>query len=260
MSGNAASWDWVGKLTELRAASTPAVLVTVTGVKGSVPRDVGAKMVVVTGGDFFGTIGGGRLEQLAIEEALDCLNGGPRTRNSSYPLAAKAGQCCGGYVEVFMEAVNVNPILYIYGAGHVGQALARAMEGTPFDVHVVDPRGDWIEKLPPGVVGHVAEWEDFNDDATWSEQRTYVAVMTHRHDDDEAIVADVLARDTHYVGLIGSKNKWARFRERLGDRGSSVDDLNRVHCPIGIDLGGGKEPATVAVSIAAELLQKHFAR
>lgn len=259
MAGNASSWDWLGKLSELRASHTPAVLVTVTNIKGSVPRAPGAKMIVLGGGEFFGTIGGGRLEQLAIEEAQQCLNGGPSTRNASYPLAAKAGQCCGGSVEVFMEAVNVSPTLYIYGAGHVGQALARAMLGTPFDVHVIDPRAQWLGKLPSGVVAHEAEWEDFNDDAVWSGARTYVAVMTHRHDDDEAIIADVLKRDTHYVGLIGSKNKWARFRERLGDRGTSVVDLDRVHCPIGVDLGGGKEPQTVAISIAAQLLQTHFA-
>lgn len=253
--------DWITTLSELRAAGIPAVLVTVAAIKGSVPRDTGAKMVV-TGDRFTGTIGGGRLEQLILDDARKLL----AERNTAaevrkYPLAASAGQCCGGSVEVLLEPLNMNPLLYLYGAGHVGQALCRTLEGTPFQVHLIDPRGEWVgsESVPSSVIRHESEWEDFNDDALWDEQRVYVAVMTHRHDTDEVIIEDVLGRATRYVGLIGSRNKWERFQERLGDRGTSRADLDRVHCPIGIDLGGGKEPATVAVSIAAQLLQKHFA-
>lgn len=248
--------DWIRKLEELARTGTPAVLVTVVKTTGSAPRDAGAKMIVLADG-FLGTVGGGRLEQLAIEDARQCLNGGPHVKTVQYPLAARAGQCCGGSMELLMEAVNRSPRLYLFGAGHVGQAVCRTLAGTPFEVHLIDPRTDWVqaEEIPGGIVRHEAEWDDFNDDAVWSRDNVYVAIMTHQHDLDERILEDVLRRDTRYVGLIGSQSKWKRFRDRLTDRGVSEKDLDRVHCPIGLDVGGGKEPQVVAISIAAQLLQ-----
>ena len=96
-------------------------------------------------------------------------------------------------------------------------------------------------------------------EAPWSAERTYVAIMTHRHDVDEAIVADVVKRPARFLGLIGSQTKWQRFRDRLGARGVPAEALDRVHCPIGLDIGG-KSPQEVAVSVAAQLLAVHHGR
>ncbi|HEY8091609.1 MAG TPA: xanthine dehydrogenase accessory protein XdhC, partial [Polyangiaceae bacterium] len=224
----------------------------------STPSAPGAKMVVLADGTFFGTIGGGHLEQLVIADATTCLaSGEPKTFR--YPLGATAGQCCGGVVETFVDVVGSGPRLYLFGAGHVAQALCRVLAGTPFVVHAIDEREEWSGALPPGVRRHAVPWDAFVAEAEWSADRTFVAIMTHRHDVDEAIVADVVKRPARYVGLIGSETKWRRFRDRLESRGLTKEALDRVRSPIGLDVGG-KSPQEVAISIAAELLGVHHGR
>jgi len=247
--------DWLSKLSELRESGTPAALVTVVRCAGSAPSEPGAKMIVLADGGTFGTIGGGRLEQLATENAQNCIEAGD-SKMFRYPLGATAGQCCGGLVETFVEALNVGPHLYLFGAGHVGQALCRVLSGTPFIVHAIDEREQWLNELPAGVRRHETSWDEFVRQATWNGARTYVAVMTHRHDIDEAIVGEVVRKPARYLGLIGSETKWRRLRERLSSRGVPGEALDRVKCPIGLDLGG-KAPGEIAVSIAAELLGIH---
>jgi xanthine dehydrogenase accessory factor len=251
-------WNWAAKLEELREAGVPAALVTVVRCSGSCPVAPGAKMLVEAGGGPHGTIGGGHLEQLATEDARKALASG-EPQMARYPLGATAGQCCGGVVEVFIEPMNAGPCLYLFGAGHVGQALCRVLSQTPFVVHAVDERPEWLQALPGEVHRHSGPWDVFAADAAWAAERTYVAVMTHRHDLDEAIIADVVRRPTRYIGLIGSEVKWRRFRDRLEARGLSAEHLDRVRCPIGLDIGG-KSPAEVAVSVAAELLSLHHGR
>jgi xanthine dehydrogenase accessory factor len=247
-------WDWVRKLDELRAAGTTVALVTVTGCSGSTPCTVGAKLIV-TRDAFFGTVGGGHLEKLVIDDARAALGEGA-SKTSRYPLGAKAGQCCGGVVDAFVEVIGLAPRLYLFGVGHVGQALCRVLDGTPFDIEAIDERDEWIasDRLPSSVRRRAMPWDAFVAECKWDAERTYVAIMTHRHDVDQEIVADVIARPARYIGLIGSKTKWARFRERLGARGVSDDALARVKCPIGLDTGG-KAPQEVAISVAAELLK-----
>ncbi len=247
-------WDWVRKLDELRAGGRPCALVTVVACSGSTPCTVGTKMIV-TANEQFGTIGGGHLEKLAIDDARASLASG-ESKTTRYPLGAKAGQCCGGVVDAFFEVVGAAPRLYLFGVGHVGQALCRVLEGTPFEVHAIDEREEWIgaERLPQTVRRHAVPWDAFAAQARWDDERTYVAIMTHRHDADQEIVAHVVDRPARYIGLIGSKTKWSRFRERLGARGVGEEKLARIKCPIGLDTGG-KAPQEVAVSIAAELLK-----
>lgn len=254
------SWNWIALLEELRLAGTPCVSVTVTQCTGSTPREIGAKMVVLPGGKFHGTIGGGHLEQLALEDAAKALTAGAST-SIRYPLGAKTGQCCGGIVELLFEVLNTGPRLYLFGAGHVGQAICRTLEGTPFAVHVIDEREEWIgsPELPKSAVRHAAEWEDFVADATWDAARTYVAIMTFRHDLDERILEVLIRkkRPLRYLGLIGSRSKWERFKQRLAARGVTEEELAQVHCPIGLPIGG-KAPQEVAISLSAELLKIHY--
>lgn len=248
-------WDWASKLSELRTGDRPVAVVTVVSAAGSTPAGVGAKMLVAQGGEIFGTIGGGHLEQLATADALACLASG-ESKTFRYPLGAKAGQCCGGVVETLVEALGTGPQLYLFGAGHVGQALCRVLAGTPFSVHAIDGRAEWLgaDGLPGAVRRHAEAWDEFVDAARWDESKTYVAIMTHRHDLDQEIVAKAIERPARYIGLIGSKTKWNRFRDRLLARGVPEEKLARVKCPIGLDIGG-KSPQEVAVSIAAELLK-----
>ncbi|NPC70025.1 xanthine dehydrogenase accessory protein XdhC [Corallococcus sp. AB004] len=250
-------WNWVHQLAEWAREDTPFAVVTVTECKGSTPAPPGAKLLVRADGTFHGTIGGGHLEQLVLQDARACLARG-EARTFRYPLGAKLGQCCGGVVDVFVEPVNHGPQLYLFGAGHVGQALCRVLEGTPFRVHLVDERAEWVQspQVPAGVVRHEEAWDEFASRAVWDEQRTYVAVMTHRHDVDQDIIAFAIQKPARYIGLIGSDTKWARFRQRLEAKGMPARQVGRVQCPMGLPTGG-KSPQEVAVSIAAGLLQLH---
>jgi xanthine dehydrogenase accessory factor len=251
-------WDWLSKLAELSERGTPEALVTIVRCTGSTPARPGAKMIVLADGTFFGTVGGGHLEQLVIDDARATI-AAEEGKAFRYPLGATAGQCCGGVVETFVESLNVGPQLYLFGAGHVGQALCRVLVGTGFAVHAIDERREWSDSLPGTVERHAVPWDAFVADASWSAERTFVAIMTHRHDVDEAIVADVVRRPARYLGLIGSQTKWRRFRERLEARGVPAEALDRVHCPIGLDIGG-KSPQEIAVSVAAQLLSVRHGR
>ena len=247
--------DWVSALADLRSQGRPVAVVTVVRVEGSTPRDTGAKMLVTSEGLAWGSIGGGKLEALAIEDARACLQAG-EPAYQRYPLCVKAGQCCGGNTEVFIEVLGRGPLLYLFGAGHVGRALCHVLRGTPFAIHLVDPRPDWLHarELPPGLSLHDEPWEAFAAQAEWS-PRVYAAVLTHSHDLDLAVIRDLALRETTYLGLIGSKTKWARFQSLLKADGLTQARLDRIRCPIGLDLGMGKAPQEVAIAIAAQLLK-----
>lgn len=248
--------DWPEALAELSSRGFPVALVTVVRVDGSTPRDLGAKMLVTREGRAHGSIGGGKLELLAIEDAQAALRKG-ETCVKNYPLCIRAGQCCGGNTEALIEVLNAGPLLYLFGAGHVGQALCNVLRGTAFTLHLVDPRPEWLESpgLPKGVVKHSEPWQAFVEGAEWS-TRVYAAVLTHSHDMDCEIVADLVQREAAFIGLIGSRTKWSRFQSRLKEEGIPNEQVARIHCPIGMNIGNGKAPQEVAISIAAQLLQQ----
>ncbi len=250
-------WDWIGKLGDLARTKQAYVLATVTNVSGSAPCNVGAK-VVVTATEFWGTVGGGHLEQLALEEARKRLGSG-ESGAARYPLGAKTGQCCGGVVDLFFEATVQGATLYVFGVGHVGQSLCQVLDGTPFRVMAIDERREWIDAaaLPLCVERCDEPWDVFVDRAAWGEA-TYAVVMTHRHDTDQEIIGALIRKQARYIGLIGSDVKWRRFSDRLRARGVSDEMLARVRCPVGLPTGG-KAPREVAISIAAELLATYYA-
>jgi xanthine dehydrogenase accessory factor len=250
--------SWVGELEKHRLAGQPVALVTVTHVSGSAPREVGARMLVLPDGRISGTIGGGNLEFQAIKDALKSLSL-EEARSIKYPLGAKTGQCCGGVVDLLIEPLNTGPRLYLFGAGHVAQAVCKVLSGTAFTVHLVDDREEWIdaEGIPADVIRFRGDWDEFADRARWHAEKTYVAIMTHRHDLDLEIVEGLLAKPCRYLGLIGSRAKSASFRQRLARKGVSDEHYARLRSPIGLKLGG-KAPQEIAISLAAELLQIHY--
>ena len=247
-------WDWIKEVAALKAQGIPFAICTVCETHGSTPREIGAKMVVLGNASITGTIGGGRLEFDVIRLGLECLQKG-ETKKINIPLGAKVGQCCGGSVQVLIESFQKPKMLFIFGAGHVGKAVCESMTGTEFQIHLIDEREALVldTNISNSIVRHSCEWQDFVDEAEWNRELTYAVVMTHRHDLDEEIISALLSRPTKYLGLIGSRSKWARFRNRLTLRNFSEEQLNLVRCPIGIgDLG--KSPKAVAISLAAEIL------
>lgn len=251
-------WDWIGKANELNRLGRQFALVTVVETKGSAPRDAGAKMIVLADGVFHGTIGGGQLEHLAIEDAVQAL-AESASGTKRYPLCFRAGQCCGGGVEIYIELVGISPQLYIFGAGHVGQALARIMMGTPFRVHLVDERTEWIDlpeqNMPIDAIDRHRECpKKFLNQLKTERNWTYVVVMTHDHFIDLDLIGQLAEMPAKFIGMIGSKNKWEKFTQRLVHLGVNQDAISRIECPVGLHLGG-KTPAEISISIAARLLQ-----
>ncbi len=245
-------------MEDLRRSGKPSVMVTLARCKGSTPREVGAKMIVYPDGTFSGTIGGGALENKIIQDARECFETRQST-SAQYPLCTSIGQCCGGVVDVVMEVINMEPIVHVFGAGHVGQALCRILLGTPFQVHAVDARANWLAQLPAEVQRDAKDWQTTVEMVRWDEARHYAVVMTHSHELDQEIIDALMERPLRYLGLIGSRNKWLDFQLHLSKSGKDKSLFSRVHCPIGIGIGG-KSPQEVAISIAAELLKVHYGR
>lgn len=256
-----------------RLAREDAVLVRVHETAGSVPREAGAWMAVFASG-IVGTIGGGHLELQAIEEARRRLSatGGAGEPVLRYPLGPSLGQCCGGVVHLRYERVSAADAsglaqrldvrfapLALFGGGHVGRALVRVLGMLPFDVTWIDSRDEiFPEQVPDNVR---CEHSDPVQAAVADlAPGSRVLVMSFSHAEDLDIVAACLKRlrergDLAYVGLIGSKTKWATFRHRLEERGFRKQELAQVTCPIGIPGIAGKEPEVIAVAVAAQLLQ-----
>lgn len=253
-----------------RLAEEPAVWVTVASTQGSVPRDAGTWMAVFAA-DCVGTIGGGNVEFQAIAHARACLSGQPVQLQRRFALGPSLGQCCGGVMVLQFERVDAASIamlrqrlvaalmpVALFGGGHVGRALVQVLARLPFAVRWVDSRDGVFGELPAGAV--VTEHSDpvhaaVADLASGSR----VLVMSFSHAEDLDIVAACLQRmrrcdDLPYVGLIGSRTKWATFRHRLQARGFSEAELARITCPIGLAGIPGKEPEVIAIAVAAQLL------
>jgi xanthine dehydrogenase accessory factor len=265
--------DWLDALQDLRTRRIPAVIVTLATVRGHAPRNGGAKMVVAPA-SVHGTVGGGNLEQTAIEQARRMLaDGSAEPELLALTLSDKAVteygvQCCGGEVTMLLEPIRVTPAVAVFGLGHVGLELARILARHELDLVLVDSREEMLAEDRIGIPGQRGPLGDAVarvrvvhapvPEAALLELTpgTHVLVMTHDHVEDLAIVDQALrTADLGSIGLIGSASKWARFRKKLHELGQTDDDLARVTTPIGIPEVAGKQPAVIAVSVAARILQ-----
>ena len=255
-----------------RLVDQDACLVTLHAARGSVPREPGAWMAVFAQGSI-GTVGGGRLEFEAIAQARQWLlaQGQGKTLRK-YALGPALGQCCGGEVELGFECVGAADVaslrrrlqvqrhpVALFGAGHVGRALVQALLPLPFQVHWIDSRD---QVFPPDLPNHIGlEHSDPVSAAVPGLQaQSRVLAMSFSHAEDLQIIAACLLRqrqqqDLPFVGLIGSASKWASFRRQLLSRGFTEAELAHVTCPIGVPGIVGKQPAVIAVAVAAQLLQ-----
>lgn len=255
-----------------RLAGEPAVLVTVEATQGSAPREAGAWMAVFAQG-VVGTIGGGHVEFTAIAEARRRLRGEPGEPVRRYALGPSLGQCCGGVVHLRFEAVAAGDVarlrqrltppqvpVALFGGGHVGRAIVAALAPLPFELTWIDSRDEIFPSTTPANVR--CEHSDPVQAAVGDlPAGANVLVMSFSHAEDLDVVAACLARqrqrgDLAFIGLIGSRTKWATFRHRLAERGFTGTELAQVTCPIGLAGIAGKEPAVIAAGVAAQLLQR----
>ena len=260
------------------------VLVTVQATRGSVPREAGSWMAVFAH-TVLGSIGGGRLErdatlharQLLAPGAAALAGGVQQQQQQHYRLGPSLGQCCGGEVQLQYEVLEVLDVLgpadvqalrqrlgtahtplALFGGGHVGRALVQVFANLPWKLSWIDSR----DEIFPGSVPFNVSCE--HSDPVQAAVPTLVPgsqvlIMSFSHAEDLDIVAACLSRqreqaDLPYIGLIGSKTKWASFRSRLRLRGFTYTELDRVTCPIGLPGLRDKRPEAIAISVAAQLL------
>lgn len=257
------------RLHDLLAAGTPVVLVEVAAAKGSTPREAGAVMLV-TATSCLGTIGGGRLEWEGVAAARRLLDEGGHARLLQLPLGPAVGQCCGGHVTLRLVRAGVAeldtleaaeraaaaslPLVLLFGAGHVGRALAAALAPLPLRVTWVDGRAHEFPEPP------VAGVEVVVTDRPLALVETAPAgsacfVLTHSHSLDFTLCSAVLQRgDFAYLGLIGSRTKRVKFERGFAELAIPAARIAAMACPIGGDRLRDKRPAVIAALAAAEVL------
>jgi xanthine dehydrogenase accessory factor len=245
-------------LGELMAAEVPLVAVTVVDTVGSVPQDRGAKMIVTAEGLRFGTVGGGKVETKAIAEAQAMLAGaeGQTTKFAQWNLQKDVGMTCGGVVKLYFESHNVGRWrVVVFGAGHVANALVNVLIHLDCHVTCVDPRPEWLEKLPDSAKLTRVRSDDMPSVVKTIPDDAFVVLMTMGHTTDKPILIEILRTRTFpYLGVIGSESKAAVLRRDVGEAGLPDEAKRAFFCPIGLDLGSN-HPYEIAVSVVAQMVR-----
>lgn len=262
----------IARLGECLQAGMPCGLATVTAITGSIPTEVGAKLLVNAQGQILaGTVGGGALEAVVIHRLVRAIAArDPQvvTHRLTDDEASTLGMTCGGTITLFLEPYVGHPRLVLVGAGHVNQAVARLARDLDYEVVVIDDRPQWatrdyfpdaqrievvkslkapFEVLGPGAVGALG-----SADGASGFGEAFLVIATRCHATDRLVLREALKHRWRYVGMIGSRLKVAKIVEDFRDEGILGPLEGRLYGPIGLDLGG-KSPAAVALSILAEV-------
>lgn len=243
-------------ILEVQANNEAAALATVVSVSGSMPRHEGSKMLVRADGSIVGTVGGGAMESLVIKEALAVIGDGI-TRLPTYSLNnLEDGDpgICGGTAQIFIEPVLTAPTLLVIGGGHVGKALAELGKWSGYRVVLSDDRAEFCNvDYAPGLDGYLVCKPGEIPDHTKINQHTYIAAVTRGLPVDINLLPALLRTEARYIGLIGSRRRWALTIKALRDEhGLTDEELHRVHAPIGLELQA-ETPKEIALSIMAEI-------
>lgn len=211
-------------------------------------------MIVYEDGRIKGTIGGGDLEKKVTNEAINVINS-YESAIFRHDLLHQHGMCCGGIVEIFIEPIMKIKRLFIFGAGHTGQALAKFAIDTGFDVFLIDNRKEYIDRCSVEGVNRMHLEHTAALQALPFDKNTYVVITTYSHQIDRDILAYCVKKDWAYLGMIGSKRKINMTKKMFVDSNiGSEDELSKIHMPIGVDISA-ETPEEIAVSILAELIK-----
>lgn len=244
------------RIAQVQVEGGRAALCTVTRSQGSVPRRAGSKMLVFPDGRIEGSIGGGEMEARVIQIALVTLAGGPPATLKYELRDPKSGDpgVCGGTVEVYVEAIRPEETVVVVGAGHVGQAVAHLAAWLGFRVEVCDDREDFAntETVPSAQAIHTGPLAELPKNMQITDQ-TYLVLTTRSLEVDVAGLPALLETEAAYIGVIGSKRRWATARKQLEADGVSKKKLDRVQSPMGLDLKA-ETPEEIAVSILSEII------
>ncbi len=237
----------------------PYVVLTLVQIDGSAPQDVGARAIVTREGLFWGSVGGGKIEKHLIELAREKLTAdNPEPTLIKVNLQRDIGMTCGGLVSCFIEPClrKRKWTVAVFGAGHVSQELIRTLIRLDADIHCIDSRPEWLEKLPSSSRlhrYHLPQMQEFVEKLT---ENTFIIVMTMGHATDVPILEKVFKADKNfaYVGVIGSETKKVAIKRELRERGVTPEKLEKLICPIGEDFGTN-DPVEISYSVVAQLLK-----
>jgi len=245
-------------LVDLEEDQQSGVLCTIISCHGSTPRGVGSKILVYPDGKIKGTVGGGELESRVIAEALESLKDG-NSRILEYSMTdPERGDpgVCGGQLQIFVEPIMPVPLLVIVGGGHVGKEVAHLGRWLGFRVLVGDDRSDFCtpEAVPAAHEFFSGPLETLFEQikiTPW----TYVVLTTRSVDVDIVILPDLLQSDAAYVGVIGSRRRWATTSQQLREAGIAQEEIDSIYSPVGLDISA-ETPKEIAISILSEIIQK----
>jgi xanthine dehydrogenase accessory factor len=249
--------DLYEEIVRLRKEGRRGAVATIVNVRGSIPSFKTAKMLVRDDGSIVGTIGGGCVEAEVWQAARDVMESEkPRTLTFDLNQDPKydTGLVCGGTLDIFVEPVLPPADLYIFGAGHVAASLYKVARIAGFDVTIIDDRQAYAnrERFPDAQQLIVEEFEKASVELSPSES-SYIVIVTRGHRDDMRMLRWAVQTPARYIGMIGSKRKVITIFKELQQEGLSEQLFDRVHAPIGLDIGA-ITPEEIAISITAELV------
>jgi len=245
------------ELVNILSKGEPAVLATVTSSHGSAPRKAGAKMLIRKDGTFVGTVGGGIVEKQTLKKAAQVISSGEPEilhldlSGEENPEAA----ICGGRMDIFLEPILPAQTLYLFGAGHIAQSTARVGKMLGLRLVVIDPRAEYnnTQRFPDADLLIVEEYAQAFSKLN-IDKDSYIVICTPGHSFDEQCLHLALGTEAKYIGMIGSKKKVKELYEHLLKKGVTRKKLDRVHAPIGLEIGA-ETPQEIAVSILAEMVK-----
>lgn len=245
------------KFNELLYSTIPFVTVTLVDALGSSPQNAGSKMLVTQEGLYGGTIGGGKVEFQAIDYAKSLLEKKALTAFVEWNLKQDVGMSCGGIVRIYFETHHAKVWkIAIFGAGHVANALIPLLLSLDCHIHCIDPRSIWLNKLPKSHKLSITHTQDMASQVKDLDTQTFVLLMTMGHSTDLPILLEILrTKQFPYLGVIGSRAKALRLKKDIEEAHLPPTCKDAFHCPIGLDVGSN-HPHEIAISVAAQLLQK----
>lgn len=241
------------KILQIENSDTKAALCTIINTKGSAPRKTGSKMIVYQNGTIAGTIGGGALEKLVIEQALEVIKN-KVSKVVAHNLVKDLAMCCGGTVELYIELIMNKKKLYIFGAGHIGKALAKFACDLDFTTTLIDDRYDAFDDFNVGDCNIVKEHHATAIEKLIFDTATFVVILTHDHQFDREILALTSKKPHQYIGMIGSERKVEIAKKNLiASNILEASEIAGIDMPIGLDIKA-ITPQEIAISILGKLI------
>lgn len=250
--------NFLEAMKSVEASRKSFVVVTLVKIMGSAPQDIGARAIVSLDGLEFGTVGGGKVENRAIEEAKKMITERIRYRFVDWNLQKDIGMTCGGVSSFFFELFDHQHPFHVavFGAGHIAQELVRLLLKLDCEISCFDSRPEWIAKLPVSTRLKAVCTSEMNNEVNKLPDHSFVTIMTMGHATDLPILIETMKQRQRfsYVGNIGSHQKSVRLKSDLKAAGLSEDLLEKFCCPMGEDFGGNS-PVEISFSIIAQLLK-----